>query len=84
MGFPSSKKEDVTLSELLFPRPSVWYGIARLIDLGAQLDSYNTSPTPSDSDALAMFADWLMVGEDFRGPIEEYIRQHPDLYATAR
>lgn len=57
-------------STFLFPEPSALYGWARLLDLGAQLDSYNVSLTPEIADALALHCDWSAVGDDLRTALE--------------
>ena len=57
-------------SELLFPMPSAWYGLARLLDLGGNFDSYNQRPTPAEADALALYSDWRAVGQDLSIAIE--------------
>jgi hypothetical protein len=53
-------------STYLFPEPSSLYGLARLLDLGAGLDSYNVSPTAAIADTIAMYCDWSAVGEDIK------------------
>lgn len=53
-----------SLSTFLFAMPSPLSGAARLLDLFGQLDSYNQAPTPNEADALALRADWRMVGQD--------------------
>jgi len=59
------------MSDFLFAHPSVWSGVARLMDLGGVFDEYNTSPTPEVADAQAMRADWLSVGDDLRAAMEK-------------
>jgi hypothetical protein len=44
--------------------PSVWSGAARLFDLGNTFDSYNHALTGIEADALGLFWDWVMIGED--------------------
>jgi hypothetical protein len=58
-----------TLTEFLFARPSFLGGVARLLDLGGQVDVYNQSATPSEADARALYSDWRMVGEDLHAAI---------------
>ena len=52
------------MTDFLFSQPSFLSGCARVLDLGAQLDGYNESPSPASADARAMYADWLAVGKD--------------------
>jgi hypothetical protein len=69
-------------TDYLFPQPSPVYGLARLFDLAAQLDTYNTSSTGAVADAIAMYNDWSVVGADLlkvlEREIEEYLRAHAD------
>lgn len=71
MGIEGLDKVFGTGSVFLFPSPRILYGIARVLDLGAQLDSYNVSPTPAGADALALFSDWRMVGRDLEHALEQ-------------
>jgi hypothetical protein len=58
------------LSGMLFPLPSILSGVARLLDLGAQLDEYNISATPREADVRAMYSDWRAIGEDLHEAME--------------
>lgn len=49
---------------VLFKRPSMLEGFARLFDFAGALDNYNTSPTPREADKKAIESDWAAVGED--------------------
>jgi len=53
-------------SDFLFARPSGLAGWARLLDLFGTLDDYNTSPSRPAADARALYADWVVTGEDIR------------------
>jgi hypothetical protein len=68
-----------TLTDFLFTRPSFLAGVARLLDLGAQIDVYNQSATPSEADARALYSDWRMVGEDLHTAIKANtpVQTHP-------
>lgn len=57
-------------TDFLFPTPSPVYGLARLLDLAAQLDTYNTCPTGAIADAIAIYNDWAVVGDDILRAIE--------------
>ncbi len=57
-------------SELLFSMPSAWYGLARLLDLGGNFDSYNERPAPAEADAVALYSDWRAVGQDLSAAID--------------
>ena len=58
-------------SDFLFAQPSLASGIARNLDLWGDFDDYNRSDTPSEADAKAIAADWLVVGQDMYDAIEE-------------
>lgn len=66
----------MTATDYLFVRPSFFRGVARLLDLGATLesDAYNRSSTPALADAKALASDWMMVGADLEHAICEYPR----------
>ncbi len=50
----------------LFAVPSFFSGAARVLDLGATFDEYNTSTTPAEADAAALRADFMAAAQDFR------------------
>ena len=52
--------------------PSWISGVARTLDLGAQFDSYNQSPTGKIADARALFSDWRIVGETLASAMREF------------
>jgi hypothetical protein len=54
------------MTDFLFARPSFFEGMARIIDFGGTLTVFNTSRTPEEADARAMFEDWRAVGNDLR------------------
>jgi hypothetical protein len=66
-----------TNSDFLFARPSFISGVARLVDFGAAFDAYNTSNTPDQADARAMFSDWYSVGDDISAAIREIQEKSP-------
>ncbi len=51
-------------SGLLYAEPSFLEGAGRVIDLGATMVNYNTSPTPALADALALRADQMALAAD--------------------
>lgn len=61
----------------LFARPSALEGVARILDLGGTLDEYNTANTPEQADVLALWSDWLAVGDDMWSAIRSYERVLP-------
>ncbi len=54
------------MTDYLFARPRGLYGVARLLDLGATFDEYNSSDTEQEADARATYSDWLAVGNDLK------------------
>ena len=52
-----------TLGTYLFAKRSPVTGAARLFDFWGLFDTYNHSATPTDADAMALYADWRTVGE---------------------
>ena len=57
----------------LFASPSLLSGVARLLDLGAQFDSYNRSETGEAADAAALYSDFRMVGQDLQEAMESFV-----------
>ena len=58
-------------TDFLFAQPSFASGAARILDLWGVLDDYNRSETPTEADAKAIAADWLVVGQDISDAIEQ-------------
>lgn len=56
----------------LFAGPSFIEGMARVLDMGATLQEYNTSNTDSEADAKALKNDWKMIGKDVKDAISKY------------
>lgn len=54
------------LGFFLFARPSFLEGVARIIDVGNTLNEYSQSPDGKTADALALRADWRIIGDDLR------------------
>lgn len=70
------------MTDFLFAKPSALYGFARLLDLGAQLDSYNESPTPAIADFLALLTDWSVVGQDMTSALEHELKERSQTKAA--
>ncbi len=51
-------------SDFLFVRPSFFNGMARVVDIFAELDDYNVSATPEEADARALKSDWQTLLKD--------------------
>lgn len=69
-------------SFLLFALPSFTEGVSRVLDLGATLEVYNEATSDAEADALALKADWMMVGRDFHSALRA-IRANTDVEKTS-
>jgi hypothetical protein len=58
-------------SDFLVASPSLSSGAARLFDFYGTFDGYNRSANEAEADAMAMFSDWLAVGQDIQGALEQ-------------
>ena len=58
--------------DFLFAMPSWVSGVARTLDLVAQFDSYDESPTGKIADAKALFSDWRIVGETLASAMRDF------------
>ena len=67
----------------LFARPSVLGGMARILDFGGTLNEYNTSSSPEQADTLALWSDWLAVGDDLRWAFNAFEDEHADELAQS-
>ena len=56
-------------TDFLCAGPSFASGMARCVDLFGVFDRYNTSRTPEETDAKALFADFRMTGQDLKWAI---------------
>ena len=61
----------------LFASPSFLSGVARVLDLWCQLDNYNESKTVEEADAIALYSDFRMVGQDLQEAMELFIVSDP-------
>jgi hypothetical protein len=57
---------------LLYSQPSMLEGFARVLDIGGVFDDYNESPTPTETDRLAMLSDWYAVSFDLERAVRRY------------
>lgn len=64
------------MTDYLYAHPSFLGGMARCLDLGDTLTEYNQALTGEQADLLAMKADWMAVGEDFRVAIRTLETEH--------
>lgn len=58
-------------STILFARPSLAEGMARILDFGDTLTEFNRSPSGEAADAHALRCDWMAVGRDITNAINQ-------------
>lgn len=58
--------------DTLFAMPSFIRGAARALDLGSTTDIYNESNSEREADYEALRLDWLTVGSDLYGALDDY------------
>ena len=61
---------DAMDTAFLFATPSLWSGMARMLDIYGQFDGYNTSETEEEADAKALYSDFRMIGQDLKNAME--------------
>ena len=61
---------DAMDTAFLFATPSLWSGMARMLDIYGQFDSYNASETDEEADAKALYSDFRMIGQDLKRAVE--------------
>jgi hypothetical protein len=59
-------------SDFLFARPSFIEGMARVLDMGCTLNTYNDSRTPEEADEKAFKSDFISVFKDLKNSIGHY------------
>lgn len=62
-------------SDFHFARPSALFGQARFFDFSGSFDEYDSSDTPDEADAKAMYADWAAVGDTINIVISEHLEK---------
>jgi hypothetical protein len=62
-------------ASFLFARPSLFEGVARVLDMGNTLTEYNSALSPAQADALALYSDWAAIGQDFRVAAQQFNRE---------
>ncbi|TFH06572.1 MAG: hypothetical protein E4H08_10805 [Candidatus Atribacteria bacterium] len=63
-------------TDILFARPSLIEGAARLVDFSGTLSTYNQSESPQEADYKALWADWCQVGAELGEEMNQYARTH--------
>jgi hypothetical protein len=49
--------------------------MARVLDLGGAFNAYNTSKTPEEADAIAIYNDFKTIGDDLRQAVKQYAEE---------
>ena len=57
----------------LFALPSMLSGVARLLNFSGWFDSYNEGETSETADAMALYSDFRMVGQDLQKAMESLV-----------
>lgn len=65
-------------TDVLFVGPSATRGVARVFDFWGDLTMYNVSPTPEFADAVALYSDFSVVGEDLHHAMQLVDCASPD------
>lgn len=65
------KRKDLKTG-FLFATPSMIAGAARLLDLWGVFDHYNTADSEEEADALAVYSDWRIIGQDLRDAMNDF------------
>lgn len=65
-------------TDYLFARPSFLEGVARIMDIGGTLNEYNLDSDGEVADAIAIWSDWAMVGQDMYYAIDLYESELPE------
>lgn len=61
-----------TDATFLFANPSLLYGVAYLYDFEGNFTSYNVSANGEEADAIAVYRDWLAVGQTLCDAANEF------------
>ncbi|MBI3941217.1 MAG: hypothetical protein HY315_10315 [Acidobacteria bacterium] len=69
-------------TDFLFTEPSFSTGVARVIDFWGLITEYNRSLTPEQADALAIYLDWRMTGQDLRDAINQFKAENEKIEAS--
>lgn len=69
-------------TDFLFVRPSFLNGMARVMDVFAELDDYNASNTPDEADATALLIDWQAVARDFEEAMKKALLGRQSFVST--
>ncbi len=62
----------INYTELLYAKPSLWEGFARVLDIGGNFSDYNYSSSDDEADEVALASDWYAVGADLHRAINRY------------
>jgi hypothetical protein len=66
----------------LFGTPTFITGVARLVDLWGVFDHYNGASSEDEADAIALYSDWRITGQDLRDAMNDFgvpYREHGDM-----
>lgn len=61
----------IARTNFLTPISSFLTGLGSCLSLAGNYYSYNTSTTPSEADARALYSDWAVIGNDISSAMRE-------------
>jgi hypothetical protein len=56
----------------LYANPGFWQGAASVIDMGATLVEFNSSPTTQEADVRAIASDWAITGKELKRAMDTF------------
>jgi hypothetical protein len=57
----------------LYATPSFMAGVGRVLDLWGIFDEYNSSTSDQEADAIALYSDWRITGQDLRDAANDFV-----------
>jgi len=60
----------------LYANPSFLEGVARILDFGNALSTYNESKNGKEADSKALNSDWSVIGQDIRDATARFGKEH--------
>ena len=66
-------------TDYLFARPSFIEGVARIMDIGGTLNEYNYASDGQEADAIAIWSDWAVIGQDMYKAMGIYREENSDV-----
>jgi hypothetical protein len=58
-------------TDFLTSTNTFWGGAGTILNIRGNYYKYNSSSTPAEADAKAIYHDWAMIGQDMKDAIDE-------------